>query len=97
MLGLSQAPYIDMILTNFNMADSKKELLPFRQACMHGVLLSKEQCAMTPHEGDHIRKTLYALVMGSLIYVMSCTWPDIYFSVRNINKLQSTLYPYIGR
>ena len=37
-LGLSQVAYIDKILVNFEMHNSKKRLLPFR----HGVPLSKE-------------------------------------------------------
>uniref|UniRef100_A0A3Q7IHX3 Reverse transcriptase Ty1/copia-type domain-containing protein n=1 Tax=Solanum lycopersicum TaxID=4081 RepID=A0A3Q7IHX3_SOLLC len=40
MLGLSQALYIDTILTRFSMHDSKKDFLPLR----HGISLSKDQC-----------------------------------------------------
>ena len=39
MLGLSQARYIDKVLEQFSIQNSKKGLLPFR----HGVLLSDDQ------------------------------------------------------
>ena len=37
-MGLSQASYIDKVLTRFSMDNSKKGLLPFR----HGLVFSKE-------------------------------------------------------
>ena len=46
MLGLSQALYIDTILTRFSMHDSKKGFLPFR----YGISLSKDQCPKTDEE-----------------------------------------------
>ena len=46
MLGLSQATYIDQILSRFSMPNSKKGFLPFR----HGITLSKDQCPKTPDE-----------------------------------------------
>ena len=42
-MGLSQAAYIDKVLTRFSMDNSKKGLLPFR----HGLEFSKEQCPKT--------------------------------------------------
>ena len=42
-MGLSQASYIDRVLTRFSMDNSKKGLLPFR----HALVLSKEQCPKT--------------------------------------------------
>ena len=39
-MGLSQAIYIDKVLTRFSMDNSKKGLLPFR----YGLELSKEYC-----------------------------------------------------
>ena len=45
-LGLSQAIYIDTILTRLSMHNSKKVFLPFR----HGTSLSKDQCPKTDEE-----------------------------------------------
>ena len=46
MLGLSQASYIDEILTRFSMQDSKKRFVPFRV----GSSLSVNQRPKTPAE-----------------------------------------------
>ncbi|KAA0053095.1 gag/pol protein [Cucumis melo var. makuwa] len=59
-----------MLVAKWN---SKQGLLPFR----HGVHLFKEQCPKTPQEVDDIRRIPYALSVGSLMYVMLCTRPDI--------------------
>ena len=42
-MGLSQASYIDKVLTRFSMDNSKKGLLPFR----HGLVFCNEQCPKT--------------------------------------------------
>ena len=42
-MGLSQANYIDNVLTRFSMDNSKKSLLPFR----HSLEFSNEQCPKT--------------------------------------------------
>ena len=81
MLGLSQAGYIDKILARFSMQNSKKELLPFR----HGVPLSDDQRLKTLEEEKTMRQVSYASVVGSLMYAMLCTRPDICYSVGIVN------------
>ena len=56
MLGLSQASYIDQILTRFNMQDSKKGFVPFRV----GISLSSDQRPKTPTEIERMRGISYA-------------------------------------
>ena len=85
MLGLSQASYIDKIATRFGMENSKKGLLPFR----HGIHLSKEQSPKTPEEKELMSKKPYALVVGSLMYAMLCTRPDICYAVGVVSRYQS--------
>ena len=46
MLALSQAAYIDKVLTRFLMKNSKKGLMPIH----HEIVLSKKQCPTTPQE-----------------------------------------------
>ncbi|CAN4077031.1 unnamed protein product [Withania somnifera] len=46
MLGLSQALYIDTIISVFSMHESKKVFLSFG----HGISLSKDQCPKTDKE-----------------------------------------------
>jgi hypothetical protein len=85
MIGLSQASYIDKILERFSMENSKKGFLPFR----HGVALSKDQCPRTPEEREAMRGIPYASAIGSLMYAMLCTRPDICFVVGMVSRYQS--------
>ena len=77
MLGLSQAGYIDKVLEQFNMQNSKKGLLPFK----HGVPLFNDQRPKTQEEVDMMRQVSYASTVGSLMYAMLYTRPDICYSV----------------
>ncbi|RVX02180.1 Retrovirus-related Pol polyprotein from transposon TNT 1-94 [Vitis vinifera] len=77
MIGLSQALYIDTILNRFNMQGSKKGFLPFR----HGIVLSKDQSPKTLEEIESMKTVPYASAVGSLMYAMLCTRPDICFAV----------------
>ena len=85
MLGLSLATYIDHILACFSMQDSKKGFLHFR----HGITLSKDQCPKTLNEIEKMKEVPYASAVGSLMYVMLCTRPDICFAVGMVSKYQS--------
>ena len=82
MLGLSQARYIDKVLERFSMQNSKKGLLPFRL----GVLLFDDQRPKTQEEVDMMRQVPYASAVGSLMYVMLCTRPDICYSIGIVNR-----------
>ena len=79
MLGLSQA------IARFSMQDSKKGFLPFR----HGISLTKDQCPKTPVEIENMKAVPYASPVGSHMYAMLCTRPDIYFVVRIVSRYQS--------
>lgn len=72
-LVLSQAEYINKILSRFNMQDAKPVSTPL------GVhfRLSKEQSPQTAEEHAHMAKVPYASAIGSLMYAMVCTRPDI--------------------
>ena len=85
LLALSQACYIDKVLARFLMQDSKKGLLPTR----HAIILSKEECPKTPQEEEDMRRIPYALAIGSLMYAMLCTRPDICYAVGIVSRYQS--------
>ena len=87
MLGLSQSTYLDVVLTHFSMHDSKKGYLPFR----YGITLSKDQWPKTPEEIESMKTVSYALTVGSFMYTMFCTRPDICFVVDMISRYQSNL------
>ena len=85
MLALSQEAYIDTLINRFSMQNSKKGFLPFR----HGVVLSQEQCPKTPKEIESMKAVPYASAVGSLMYAMLCTRPDICFAVGMVSRYQS--------
>jgi len=89
MIGLSQTAYIDKVLARFSMLGSKKRLLSF----IHGVPLTKEQCPKTFQDEEHMRDVPYASVVGSLMYTMLCTRPNICFAVGMVSRYQSNPRP----
>ncbi|TYK02840.1 gag/pol protein [Cucumis melo var. makuwa] len=52
----------------------------------HGVHLSKEQCPKTPQEVEDMRRIPYASAVGSLMYAMLCTRPDICYAVGIVSR-----------
>ena len=54
-----------------------------------GVFLSKEQCPKTPQEEEDMIQYPYASVVGSLMYAMLCTRPDICYAVGIVSRYQS--------
>ncbi|KAH9792546.1 hypothetical protein KPL71_004166 [Citrus sinensis] len=83
-LALSQAVYIDKILARFSMENSKTGLLPFR----HGITFSKDQSPKTSEEIERMRRVPYAEAVGSLMYAMLCTRPDVCFAVWMVYRYQ---------
>src|SRR5262249_49314876 len=73
MLGLSQSMYIDTILKRFGMENSKRGLILMR----HGVYLSKDMSPKNPEERAHMNRVPYASAIGSIMYAMICTRPDV--------------------
>ena len=73
MLGLSQSMYIDTIVKRFGMENSKRGLIPLR----HGISLSKSMSPKTLEEMAYMDRIPYASAIGSIMYAMLCTRPDI--------------------
>ena len=67
------------------MLDSKRGLLPFR----HGIHLSREMSPKTPEDMVEMAKVSYASAIGSLIYAMLYTRPDIAYTVSVTSRFQS--------
>ncbi|KAL4017709.1 hypothetical protein IC575_021270 [Cucumis melo] len=86
-LAMSQTSYIDRMLSRYKMHNSKKGLLPYR----YGIHLSKEQCPKTPQEVEDMSNIPYASTVGSLMYTMLCTRPDICYLVGIVSRYQSNL------
>ncbi|GJY23608.1 retrotransposon protein, putative, ty1-copia subclass [Tanacetum coccineum] len=75
LIGLSQDTYLDKILKRFKMENSKKGNLPLH----HGIKISKDLCPKTDEELDQMSRVPYALAIGSIMYVMTYTRPDVSF------------------
>ncbi|GJV60337.1 retrotransposon protein, putative, ty1-copia subclass [Tanacetum coccineum] len=84
LIGLSQSAYIDKILKKFNMHNSKKGYLPME--VKHE--LSNEMCASTPEEVAYMKKVPYASAVGSIMYAVRCTRPDVAFAQNLASRYQ---------
>ncbi|KAJ8512154.1 hypothetical protein OPV22_002588 [Ensete ventricosum] len=73
MSGLSQSRHIDSIVKRFDIENSKRGLIPMR----YGILLSRSMSPKTPEERADMDKIPYASAIGSIMFIMLCTKPDI--------------------
>ena len=85
LLGLSQKAYIEKVLERFRMHYSKPVDTPVDK----GLILSLEQCPKTEVEKQKMSNVPYASAIGSLMYAMLCTRPDICFAVGLVSRYQS--------
>ncbi|GKC38537.1 retrotransposon protein, putative, ty1-copia subclass [Tanacetum coccineum] len=76
LIGLSQNAYLDKILKRYRMDNSKRGSIPM-QVDLH---LNKSQCATTSAEMKRMQNVPYALVVGSIMYAVRCTRPDVAFA-----------------
>src|SRR5271167_4009163 len=84
-LWLNQRKYVETILQRFNMQDSK----PVKVPISIGVRLSAEQCPKTQEEEEDMSRVPYASAVGSLMYAMVCTRPDIAHAVGVLSRFMS--------
>ncbi|KAJ9557932.1 hypothetical protein OSB04_012546 [Centaurea solstitialis] len=84
LIGLSQSTYIDKILKKFRMDESKKGFLPMQ----HGIMLSKTQCPVSSQDQDKMKSVPYASAIGSIMYAMLCTRPDVAYSLSVTSRYQ---------
>ena len=89
LLGLSQETYIKMILERFRMHNSKPIDTPIEK----GHTLSLEDCPKSEKEKREMARVPYASAVGSLMYAMLCTRPDICFAVGMVSRYQSNPGP----
>ncbi|WVZ90383.1 hypothetical protein U9M48_036690 [Paspalum notatum var. saurae] len=85
LIGLSQSTYIDKVLKRFNMHDYKKGFLPISP----GTILSKTQCPLTTDEQKRMSEIPYTSAIGSIMYAMICTRPDVSFGLSVTSRYQS--------
>ena len=81
-LNLSQEQYIEKVLFKFKMNDAK----PRTTALANHIKLSKGQSPKTIEECKHMASVPYASTVGSLMYAIVCTRPDIAHAVGIVSK-----------
>jgi hypothetical protein len=84
-LQLSQEEYIDRILKRFSMSNAKPVSTPLASHFR----LSKDQSPKTEEEKDFMAKVPYASAIGSLMYAMVCTRPDIAHAVGAVSRFMT--------
>ena len=85
LLGLSQSTYIDKMLKRFSMAQSKRGYIPM----VSGITLSEYMCPHTQDERTHMNMIPYASAIGSIMYSMLCTRPDVSYALSVTSRYES--------
>ena len=86
-LMLSQGEYIEKVLQRFRMQNAK----PISTPLASHFKLSKHMCRETREEIDYMSKIPYSSAVGSLMYAMVCTRPDIAYAVGFVSRYINNL------
>jgi hypothetical protein len=84
-LGLTQETYIKKMLERYHMQDSK----PIDTPVDKSLSLSCDMCPKTLEEKEKMSRVPYASAVGSLMYAMMYTRPDICYTVGLVSRYQS--------
>ena len=84
-LWLSQEDYIEKVLEKFNMSKAKSVCSPLAGHFK----LNSEQCPTSDKDKADMSRVPYASAVGSLMYAMVCTRPDIAHSVGVVSRFLS--------
>ncbi|KAM0059035.1 putative RNA-directed DNA polymerase [Helianthus debilis subsp. tardiflorus] len=86
-LTLSQEKYIEKVLERFSLKDAKIRSTPLGSHFK----LSKVQSPKSDEDKAEMAKVPYAYAVGSLMYAMVCTRPDIAHAVGVVSRFMSNL------
>lgn len=84
-LKLSQEEYVKKVVSRFKLYDAKPVTTPLAGHFR----LSKDQSPSTEEEKDYMATVPYASAIGSLMYAMVCTRPDIAHAVGVVSRFMS--------
>ncbi|GJV99904.1 retrotransposon protein, putative, ty1-copia subclass [Tanacetum coccineum] len=76
LIGLNQSAYMDKILRRFRMDTSKCGYIPMQER----LDMNKTQGASTPGEAKRMQIIPYASAVGSIMYAVRCSRPDVAFA-----------------
>ncbi|CAM8927036.1 unnamed protein product [Rhodiola kirilowii] len=82
---LSQTDYLDKVLDKFQLKNAKPSLVP-----LGGHLeLTKHDCPVSDEDKLKMSKVPYDVAVGSVMYAMLCTRPDLAFGVSVLSRFMS--------
>jgi hypothetical protein len=81
-LKISQTEYVKKILNRFSMDGAKSVNTPLGSHFR----ITKDQSPKTDQETTYMNKVPYASTIGSLMYAMVCTRPDIAHALRVVSR-----------
>ncbi|GJZ44544.1 retrotransposon protein, putative, ty1-copia subclass [Tanacetum coccineum] len=84
LIGLCQSAYMDKILKRYRMDNSKRGYIPMQER----LDLNKSQGAQTPNEVNRMKNVPYASAVGSIMYAVRCTRPDVAFAQNMTSRFQ---------
>ncbi|GKE14092.1 hypothetical protein Tco_1421669 [Tanacetum coccineum] len=82
--GLGQNAYMDKILKRYRMDNSECGNIPMQEK----LDLNKTQGASTPKDVKHMQNVPYASAVGSIMYAVRCTRPDVAFAQNLTGQFQ---------
>ena len=81
-ITLLQATYIDSVVKRFNLSSAS----PLQTLINPNAQLSKDQCPSTLQQIDNMQKVPYREAIGSLMYAVIGTCPDITYAVTALSQ-----------
>ncbi|GJU10984.1 putative RNA-directed DNA polymerase [Tanacetum coccineum] len=84
LIRLCQNAYMDKILKRYKMDNSKRGHIPMQER----LDLNKSQGAQTPIEVNRMKNVPYASAVGSIMYAVRCTRPDVAFAQNMTSRFQ---------
>lgn len=84
LIGLSQSTYIDKVLKRFKMEKCNGKLTPLAV----GTILDNSQCPSTDIDIKRMKTVPYASAIGSIMYAMVCTRPDVAYALSMTSRYQ---------
>ncbi|GJX45046.1 retrotransposon protein, putative, ty1-copia subclass [Tanacetum coccineum] len=84
LIGHSQNAYMDKILKRYKMDNSKRGTIPMQEK----LDLNKSQGAQTPKEVNRMKNIPYVSAVGSIMYAVRCTRPDVAFAQNLTSRFQ---------
>ncbi|GKA43430.1 retrotransposon protein, putative, ty1-copia subclass [Tanacetum coccineum] len=84
LIGLGQNAYMDKILKRYKMDNSKRGHIPMQER----LDLNKTQGDSTPKEVKRMQNVPYASAVGSIMYAIRCTRPDVAFAQNITSRFQ---------